>query len=378
MSEGYAMIVLMALFSRLTTIYQSWALRVPILYRVLIGNALVIVVGAVVGTILTRDLALTGAINLILLFSFFGILLSILVNYLIIKTALRPLHELSDSLDRMRRESIPMPESLMKFEDPDIHHLVIAINSILSQLEEHTVQLRAISERAINAQEEERVRIARGLHDETGQAISMLIINLERLEKLMPPGQPEATKYAGEARKLAIRLLEDLRKIIWDLRPSILDDLGLVPAIRWYARSNLEEAGVQVDFSNHNEALRLPPHLETALFRVAQEAVNNILRHAGARKVSIRLSQDAGRILLELRDDGRGFDVQRTAGEAVAHKHLGLLGIQERMFLVGGEVEIDSAPGEGTRVRVWVPVREDSPGLDGLESLEFQENRVQP
>jgi len=194
----------------------------------------------------------------------------------------------------------------------------------------------------------------------------------------MPPGQPEATKYAGEARKLAIRLLEDLRKIIWDLRPSILDDLGLVPAIRWYARSNLEEAGVQVDFSNHNEALRLPPHLETALFRVAQEAVNNILRHAEARKVSIRLSMDAGRILLELRDDGRGFEVQRTAGEAVAHKHLGLLGIQERMFLVGGEVEIDSAPGEGTRVRVWVPVREDSPGLDGLESLEFQENRVQP
>jgi two-component system sensor histidine kinase UhpB len=359
--------------------YQRWALRVPILYRVLIGNAVVIVVGAVVGTILTRNLALTGAINLILLFSFFGILLSLLVNYLIIKTALRPLHELSDTLDRMRQEKIAMPESLMQFEDPDIQRLVIAINSILGQLEERTVQLRAISERAINAQEEERVRIARGLHDETGQAISMLVIHLERIEKLVPAGGPEAARLAGEARKIAIGLLDDLRKIMWDLRPSILDDLGLVPAIRWYARTNLAEVGVQVDFSDQDEALRLPPHLETTLFRVAQEAVNNILRHAGARNVSIRLTRDAGRILLELRDDGRGFDVQRTAGEAVARKHLGLLGMQERAALVGGEVTVESAPGEGTRVQAWVPLHgEDAPGMAGPESLEIQENRVQP
>lgn len=345
-------------FSSPASIYQRWALRVPILYRVLIGNAVVIVFGAIAGTILTRNLALTGAINLILLFSFFGILISLLVNYWIIKSALRPLHELRDALDRMRRERIPMPESLMKFEDPDFHHLVIAINSTLNQLEERTVQLRAISERAIDAQEEERVRIARGLHDETAQAISMLIIHLERIDRLIPVGQPELIRLAGEARKLAIRLLEDLRKIIWDLRPSILDDLGLVPAIRWYARSNLEEVGVQVDFSNHTEVLRLPSHLETTLFRVAQEAVSNILRHAEAKRVSIRLSQDLGQICLEIKDDGRGFDVARTADEAVSRKHLGLMGIQERMSLVGGEVEIDSAPGEGTRLQVSAPVPE--------------------
>jgi len=260
---SYAMIILMPPFSRLASIYQGWALRVPILYRVLIGNAAVIIFGAITGTILTRNLALTGAINLILLFSFFGILLSLLVNYWIIKSALRPLHELSDTLDQMRRESIVMPESLMKFEDPDIRRLVTAINSMLNQLEERRDQLQAISERAINAQEEERVRIARGLHDETAQAISMLIIHLERIERLIPVGQPELAKHAGEARRLAIRLLEDLRKIIWDLRPSILDDLGLVPAIRWYARSNLESAGVQIDFNEQNAMLRLPSHLET-------------------------------------------------------------------------------------------------------------------
>jgi two-component system sensor histidine kinase UhpB len=374
---SYVMMNLMTPFSRLGALYHRWTLRLSILNRVLIGNAVVIVVGAVAGTILTRNLALTGAINLILLFSFFGITLSILVNYWIIKTALRPLHELRDTLDRMRRERIAMPESLMKFEDPDISHLVIAVDSLLHQLEERTLQLQAISERAIDAQEEERVRIARGLHDETAQAISMLIIHLERIERLIPEGKPELARHTAEARRLAIRLLDDLRKIIWDLRPSILDDLGLVPAIRWYARSNLESVGVEVEFSNHIEGLRLPSHLETTLFRVAQEAVNNILRHAGARRVSVRLSQDARRIYLELRDDGKGFDVQRIAGEAVSRKHLGLLGIQERVSLVGGEVKVESAPGAGTSLWVAVPIpTEDAALPDAAESLGLHEQGV--
>jgi signal transduction histidine kinase len=152
-----------------------------------------------------------------------------------------------------------------------------------------------------------------------------------------------------------------------------------VPAIRWYARSNLEGAGVQVDFSDHSEGLRLPPHLETALFRVAQEAMTNILRHADATRVSIRLSQSGGRIFLEIRDDGRGFDVQRTAGEAVSRKHLGLLGIQERVALAGGEVTVESTLREGTCLRIWVPLpREDPPGLEQMGSLELQDEGVQP
>lgn len=369
----------MAPFPRLTGLYRQWTLHLSILSRVLIGNAVVIVVGAVAGTMLTRNLALTGAVNLILLFSIFGILISILVNYWIIKTALKPLHELRDTLDHMRRERIPMPKSLMKYEDPDISHLVVAVDSLLNQLEERTDELQAISERAIDAQEEERVRIARGLHDETAQAISMLIIHLEKIEMLLPEDRPELAKHADQARSLAIRLLDNLRKIIWDLRPSILDDLGLVPAIRWYARSNLEELGIEVDFSTQNEALRLPAHLETALFRVAQEAVTNIRRHAEAGRVSIRLSQDPGKICLEVADDGRGFDVVRTAGEAVSRKRLGLLGIQERMSLVGGEARVDSAPGEGTRLRVCVPApHETAAGFGGLQELDLQGNRVQP
>jgi two-component system sensor histidine kinase UhpB len=126
----------------------------------------------------------------------------------------------------------------MQYDDPEIHRLVVAINSMLSRLELRTLELQAISERAIIAQEEERVRIARGLHDETAQSISMMIIRLEQIEKQLPEGNDSLQQHIGEVGELASRLVEDLRKVIWDLRPSILDDLGLIPAIRWYAHTH--------------------------------------------------------------------------------------------------------------------------------------------
>jgi signal transduction histidine kinase len=249
-----------------------------------------------------------------------------------------------------------LPEPLLQYEDPEIHRLVIAINAMLSRLENRTLELQAISERAILAQEEERVRIARGLHDETAQSISMLIIHLEQIERLLPEGNPALQQRMIDVRQLATRLLEDLRKVIWNLRPSILDDLGLIPAIRWYARSNLGELGVQVNFGTEDESMRLPPHIETMLFRITQEAMSNILRHAEARVVDIWLGQKNDTVFLEIRDDGRGFDMEQISGQALSRKQLGLLGIQERVSLVGGDVKIDSAPGIGTRLYISVPI----------------------
>jgi two-component system sensor histidine kinase UhpB len=349
----------MRVFARLRLAVGRWPRRVSILNRVWIGNSIVIVLGAVGGTILTRQLALTGAIDLILLFSFFGILLSLAVNYWIIRTGLRPLHELSRTLEAMRRERVSIPADLIELQDPDIHRLVVAIDELLAQLEARTIQLTAISQRAINAAEEERVRIARGLHDETAQAISILVIQLERIEAQIPQGFPELNRRAAEARKLAILLLEDLRKIIWDLRPSMLDDLGLIPAIRWYARTHLEEAGIELDLGLDDESTRLPPRLETMLFRVTQEAVNNIIRHADASRAAIQLTQGMREVRLDVRDDGRGFDVERTAGEAVSRKQLGLMGIQERVSLAGGSMQVESAPGLGTHLLVHVPLLEE-------------------
>jgi len=357
--------------------FQTRVLRISIFNRVLIGNSLIIILGAIGGTIFTRHLTLLGNIRLILLFSFFGILITLIVNYWIIRTALRPLYELGNALERVDGGQIRIPESLKKYQDPYIHHLVTALNSTLVHLENRTSQLQAISERAIRSQEEERIRIARGLHDDTAQAISILIIRLERLEGMIPIGFPHLAENVADARKLLIRLLEDVRKIIWDLRPSILDDLGLIPAIRWFARSNLEETGITVNFEVGTDFMRLPSRLETTLFRVAQETVNNILRHAEARNVSIRLWPEEGIVYLEVQDDGQGFDVERISGEAVSKKQLGLLGVKERVSLVGGRVKVESVLGSGSRVRVSIPLSgEEWTEYDETEKINLEESDV--
>ena len=332
----------------------------PIFNRLLLGNSIVIVGGAIAGTLLTRHLAglpIETDVWLILLFAFLGILLSLVVNYWIVKTTLRPLHELSEMVDRVEAGRADADVRLTVATDPDISRLAAAIGSMLDRLGGRALQLRALSERAINAQEDERKRIARQLHDDTAQSLSALIINLERLESAVAAEAPNNLQSRlAVTRQLATRTLEDLRKVIYGLHPTLLDDLGLVPAIRWYARSNLEEIGVQVRFDMLDETTRLSSQLETLLFRIAQEAINNIVHHADAKSVIISLRRDDGNICLRVEDDGRGFDVAKITGQALRLRRLGLLGIQERADLVGGEVTVDSAPGRGTRLQVRMPL----------------------
>jgi two-component system sensor histidine kinase UhpB len=348
----------MEVLSHLLERYHQFTLRTTIFNRVLIGNSIIIIFGAVAGTIITRQMTLFGNIWLILLFSFAGILITLLVNRLIIRTALYPLHELGDAIEKVHSSRINIPDSLKNYTDPDIQRLIITIDAMLNRMASYTGQLQAISERAINAQEAERVRIARSLHDDTAQSISMLIIHLDRLSSLIPEDRTDIAHYIGDAQNVATRLLENLRKIIWDLRPSILDDLGLCSAIRWFARSNLEKGGVAVEFLAADEAMRLPPYVETMLFRIAQEAISNILHHANATKVSIRLWTANQQIWLEIQDDGCGFDAEKTAEEAVDRKQLGLLGIEERVSLVGGVVQVESTKGSGTCLHVHIPLPE--------------------
>lgn len=338
------------------------------LHRLLLGNSIVIVGGAIAGTLVTRHLAIVSDqpdIWLILLFAGFGISLSLLINYWIVKSTVRPLHELSEIVDRVRTGRADIRERLTADTDPDISRLADAISQMLDRTEGRALQLRTLSEHAINAQEEERKRIARQLHDDTAQSLSSLIISLERLENAVADeAHDNLQARLASVRQLATRTLDDLRMVIHDLRPTMLDDLGLAPAMRWYARSNLEGIGVQVSFDVPDDPTRLPPQMETALFRIAQEAINNIVRHAGAKAVTIRLGRDDGGICLQVEDDGRGFDVAQISGQALRLRRLGLLGIQERADLVGGEVQVESVPGHGTRLQVRIPLLATERGRD--------------
>jgi len=334
--------------------------RLTIFQRIALGNSLIILVGAIGGTLITRHLAIEAAdVWLIILFATLGTGLSILINGWIVRSSLRPLAELRQAADQMQVGKVDLNPFYIKDSDPDITNLSIALNSLVNQLEKRNRQLRALSERVINAQEEERKRIALSLHDDTGQALSMLIINLERLENRLPSSETEIKKKLASSRHLAVHALGELRKIVRDLRPSMLDTLGLVPAIRSYARSNLEEAGIRVQIEAPETAEPLPHPLTLALFRIAQEALNNNVRHSQAKSVSITLSQAKDSLCLIIQDDGQGFDVDKIGAQALFKQQWGLVGMRERADLISGQVQIESKPGRGTRIIARVPLLAD-------------------
>lgn len=207
-------------------------------------------------------------------------------------------------------------------------------------------------EQIITAQEGERQRIARDLHDSTGQSLSVIIMGLEALEEPDSCDPSLLTPRVKRTREVAKRALIELRELVFDLRPIVLDDLGLVSALHVYADRHLGEKGVHVSFESVGMKERLPSQLETALFRVLQETINNVSRHAQATVVRISLLRSESDFTAVVEDDGVGFNPDAMRRPTRSDGGLGLLGIRERIDMLGGSVEIRAAPGAGTRVVV--------------------------
>lgn len=207
--------------------------------------------------------------------------------------------------------------------------------------------------KAINAQEDERKRIARELHDETSQSLTALLFAAEEAGQMK--GVSAVRKRVDGMRELIQHTLDGVHKLIFDLRPSILDHLGLVPAIRRLAKSRLEAKGVRVWIEGNGLTERLSPEMETALFRVLQEAMTNIARHSAARNVWIACWIEDTCVHLEVKDDGVGFDLIDLTISPESLRGLGLLGMQERLEVIGGNMQILSTPGSGTIIDISVP-----------------------
>jgi signal transduction histidine kinase len=209
--------------------------------------------------------------------------------------------------------------------------------------------------KVIVAQEDERRRIARELHDETSQALTALNVGL-KTAIMAPASSPDDVKRRlAPLKTQASGMLEEIQRMIRDLRPSLLDDLGLVSAIDWYAEARLKTENIQVEWEIVGTERRLSPELETTLFRVAQEAISNIARHAHAENVSIVLGFEDKMVTLEVEDDGKGFVPGESLSAIRAGGAYGLLGMRERIGLLGGELLIESQIGEGTRIQVKIP-----------------------
>jgi PAS domain S-box-containing protein len=235
-------------------------------------------------------------------------------------------------------------------------HAAIAIGNaaLYRQVRLQRDRLRALTDQTLRNREEEAKRIARELHDEIGQSLTCILLAMQGIEGL--ESLEEIRQKAAEVRALAAKPLGDIQRLIRALRPVILDDLGLVAALERHVKGFAAATGLHAEFYARGlEGLRLPSSLETSLYRILQEGLTNVAKHARARHVSVILQRRGAAVSLIVEDDGQGFDVAAAKGRAGGG--VGLLGMEERAFLLGGTVRIESAPGAGTTIVVEVPLQ---------------------
>lgn len=210
--------------------------------------------------------------------------------------------------------------------------------------------------KVIGAQEEERKRIARELHDETSQDLATLLLSIETQVAAAPE---EIKERLLRMKAMAGRTLDSIHRLIFDLRPAVLDDLGLPSALRWSAESRLEPMGIDLDFRVEGRERRLSSEIETTLFRIGQEAISNIARHAEAESVGITVTFGEDHIRLRIEDDGKGFDQEMVGSVIDGPRGLGLLGMRERASLLSGNLVVQSGPGKGTRLEATISLLDD-------------------
>ena len=272
----------------------------------------------------------------------------------------QPIQRLRDSAQAVQAGDLSQRVAVDRHDE--IGELGSAFNAMTAELGrsrgelERKEELRArLLEQVITAQEDERKRIARELHDETGQALTSLMVGLKVLE-----GRPELAgmrETLADLRALTGKTLDAVHDLALQLRPSVLDDLGLVPALDRLVMDFQRTHEIQLVFeTNLRTGLRLPATIETALYRITQEALTNVARHAAAQSVSLLLEARHGSITLIVEDDGRGFDVASCMKDTQNDRCLGVFGMRERATLLGGTLTIESTPGSGTTVFIELPL----------------------
>jgi signal transduction histidine kinase len=224
------------------------------------------------------------------------------------------------------------------------------------EIDKAQAELKRLSARLVQAQEDERRSISRELHDEVGQSLTAVLLELGQLSPIIRP-LPDASEKAGEIKKLAEHSLAAVRNMSLLLRPSMLDDLGLVPALEWQAREVSKRSGIVVKVDAAQVPDDLPEEHRTCIYRLVQESLHNCARHSGASRITVTLRHEPEHLLLSIEDDGKGFDAQRERG-------LGLIGMQERVANLGGSLTVKSRKGSGAAVHASLPLNGLRPEQD--------------
>jgi signal transduction histidine kinase len=305
---------------------------------------------ATVGAVTTQLLLTTVLVSVV------GIATATFLTWLLT----RPIRTLVQATEAVRRGDLS--PRVARWADDEIGELATAFNAMTADLARaaqeraEREQMRAsFLERIIGAQEDERKRIARELHDEMGQSLTSLLVGLKMIAE--SASLDDAQGRAQDLKALTGSVLDDVRDLARELRPSVLDDMGLVAALERYTREYAQRFTLAVDLQTVGlDGLRLPARYETALYRIIQEALTNIARYAGAENVSVLLERRPESVVAIVEDDGCGFEVEQALRERRDGQNLGLLGMRERVELLGGKLTIESALGAGTTVFAQLPV----------------------
>jgi len=240
-------------------------------------------------------------------------------------------------------------DALMKNQQ-ELELLNAENNRLITETRQKEAELRLALKRAVDSQEEERKRISRELHDEIGQALTSILIRLKSLQDVTD--LEVITDRINGIRYLASQAIEEMRRLSMDLRPAALDNLGIIPALRWYIGQSMEQNQIEIQFIAPERMERLPPEVEIVLYRVAQEGLNNAMRHSQAKRIEVKLDLTPRFIWLSISDNGQGFDADTL------HRGLGLVGVRERVELLKGQCRIDTQRGKGTRLWIEIPLAE--------------------
>src|SRR6266849_6100456 len=277
-------------------------------------------------------------------------------------------HELERSLEALKEhsEEIEVTEkhilnNLKHFSADEIQTVYHDIVDAQLKLERAQDQYEAlVTRQAFQIIEEERMRIARDMHDGPAQSMANLVLQAEILERLLDRNPKQLVAELAEFKNSVRNALEETRQLIFDLRPMTLDDLGLIPTLRKYIKEYGDRYGLTTRFNVVGQERRLPGNTEGVLFRIIQEALTNVHKHARAKMAEVTMNLQPNRVSVTIKDDGQGFDVARTEANLHKNKNLGLLSMRERAELEKGTLEIRSQPGRGTEVKVEIRVDKKS------------------
>ena len=324
-------------------------LGVPLIGKLAGANAVIVV--SAVGVALATHTDDSASVRLVALLA--GTLLAaLLVNLVLVYLALRPLQELEATAARVSRGDLAARVPPSPLADRDVARVGGTLNLLLDGLTAEHARVRRLAADVISSGDRERARIARELHDSTAQSLAALMFQLSAAAR--DSQDPELAERLGAMKGLAADVLEEVRTLAHTVHPRVLDDLGLPAALQNLAREmGARHTGVEIEVAAGAGAERLPPTTAAVLYRVAQEGVSNALRHGTPRTIDISASVDDHAAVLEITDDGTGFDVAEAQRRRPG---MGLFSMRERVALVDGDLELVSRPGLGTRILVTVPL----------------------